>query len=285
MVARAIQHDRPDVRVVTVTEAQATEGYVAHLLAHETWDGWEERATPLTQEESATMELVVLLVVRPCRGAREHDTTVVEPPWVMRVPLPETTEPPRRVVVLDVDGVLHPLNEKGLPLHAALEDLYARADEDHSAADGEEEDDGERLATTVEGEFLPSCMGELARAVAETGADIVLSSTWRETPPERRAVDAKLEENFMPASVGCTPRLSVLRGGRAAEILAWASEMPADTRWVALDDVDLRLGPVRLPPERFIHVDPRTGLTAADADVLIARLTDGSMKCMNREKS
>lgn len=273
MVARAIQHDRPDVRVVTITEAQTTEGEYAHLLAQQAWDGWEERAAPLTQEESGTMELLVLVVVRPCRGAREHDTIVVEPPWVMRVPLPEAARASsRRVVVLDVDGVLHPLNEKGLPLHAALEDLHARADEDRGA---DEEDDGERLATTVEGEFVPSCMGELARAIAETGAEIVLSSTWRETPPERRAVDAKLQENFMPCSIGCTPRLSVLRGGRAAEILAWASEQPAETRWVAVDDVDLRLGPVSLPPERFIHVDHQTGLTAADADTLIAILTDG----------
>ena len=176
-------------------------------------------------------------MVRPCTNAREHDTRVVEPPWVMRVRLPEP-EPPRRVVVLDVDGVLHPLNEKGLPLHAALEDLYARADEDHT----EEEEEGSRLATTVEGEFVPSCMCELARALAETGADIVLSSTWRETLPERRAVDTKLEESFLPASVGCTPRLSVLRGGRAAEILAWASGQPSETRWVALDICQLAAG-------------------------------------------
>lgn len=55
MVARAIQHDRPDVRVVTVTEAQTTDGEFAELLAQQTWDGWEERAAPLFQEESATM--------------------------------------------------------------------------------------------------------------------------------------------------------------------------------------------------------------------------------------
>jgi len=169
-------------------------------------------------------------------------------------------------IVLDVDGVLHPLAENGLPANAKFEALSARADEEPI------EDDGVRIARTVPGEFEPHCMAELARAVAETGADIVLSSTWRETGPLRRAVDAKLQEFFMPASVGATPRLSVLRGGRAAEILAWAAEQPAATRWVALDDLDLRLGPVTLTDEHFLHVDPRTGLTAAGADQLIALL-------------
>ena len=218
-------------------------------------------------------------------------------------------------VVLDVDGVLHPLSEKGLPVNAAFEDLSKRADED-------QEDDGlcvfpavagesqqhklrtdRRLQSIVRvpvrprplpgalthdtptdnsGEFEPHCMAELARAVAETGAQIVLSTTWRETPPQRRAVDRKLQEFGIPASVEATPRLSVLRGGRASEILKWAAAQPAGTRWVALDDIDLGQKPVpgtgrsvvdgTLLPENFVHVDARTGLTAGDADRLIALL-------------
>ena len=129
-------------------------------------------------------------------------------------------------------------------------------------------------------------MAELARALAATGAQIVLSTTWRETPPQRRAVDRKLQEFGMPASVEATPRLSVLRGGRAAEILQWAAAQPAGTRWVALDDVDLGSKPVpgsgrsvvdgTLLPENFVHVDARTGLTAADSDRLIALLAPGA---------
>ena len=136
--------------------------------------------------------------------------------------------------------------------------------------------------TDNSGEFDPRCMAELARAVAETGAQIVLSTTWRETPPQRRAVDKKLQEFGIPASVEATPRLSVLRGGRAAEILKWAAAQPAGTRWVALDDIDLGQKPVpgtgrsvvdgTLLPENFVHVDAQTGLTAADADRLIALL-------------
>ena len=174
-----------------------------------------------------------------------------------------------------VDGILHPLRENGLPANANFQDLSERADEDL-------EDDGSCVFRAVAGEFEPHCMAELERAVTKTGAQVVLSSTWRETPPQRRAVDRKLQEFGIPASVDATPRLSVLRGGRAAEILAWAAEQPAGTRWVALDDIELgqppRAGSGRsvvdgvLPPEHFIHVDPQRGLTAVDADRLIALL-------------
>jgi hypothetical protein len=92
MVARAIAHDRLDVRVVTITEEQSGEGEYALLISqqNEQWDDWEARAAPLLEEELHTHELIVLLVVRPCRGARPQDTTVVSPPWVMRRCLLET---------------------------------------------------------------------------------------------------------------------------------------------------------------------------------------------------
>ena len=50
-------------------------------------------------------------------------------------------------VVLDVDGVLHPLSEKGLPVNATFEDLSKRADE-------ELEDDGSCVFRAVAGEQL-----------------------------------------------------------------------------------------------------------------------------------
>ena len=49
-----------------------------------------------------------------------------------------------RFVVLDVDGVLHPLSEKGLPANAAFEDLSKRADD-------ELEDDGSCVYPAVAG--------------------------------------------------------------------------------------------------------------------------------------
>ena len=173
------------------------------------------------------------------------------------------------ILFLDVDGVLHPLGPTGAPLLASSEALLQRAD-DEAAIIGDE-----HTAAVVHGEFIAPCTSQLRRIVAETGCRIVLSTTWRETPPQRRAVDAQLVAAGCPPSCDCTPRLSVLRGGRPAEILAYVREY-AVTRWVALDDVDLRTssapaGPV-LPDERFVLVPAATGLSQASADEAIRKL-------------
>eukprot|EP00966_Prymnesium_polylepis_P284441 6571221-Prymnesium_polylepis.2 len=62
-------------------------------------------------------------------------------------------------------------------------------------------------------------MAPLARALLDVHALIVLSTTWRETAPQRRAVDEQLELNGLPRHASCTPMLPSLEGGRAAEIL------------------------------------------------------------------
>ena len=173
------------------------------------------------------------------------------------------------VLFLDVDGVLHPLGPTGAPLLATSEALLQRADDEASIIGDE------HTAAVVHGEFIAPCTSQLARIVAETGCRIVLSTTWRETAPQRRAVDVQLVAAGCPPSCDCTPRLSVLRGGRPAEILAYVREH-AVTSWVALDDVDLRTssapaGPV-LPDERFVLVPAATGLSQASADEAIRKL-------------
>ena len=142
------------------------------------------------------------------------------------------------VLFLDVDGVLHPLGPTGAPLLASSEALLQRAD-DEAAIIGDE-----HTAAVVHGEFIAPCTSQLARIVAETGCRIVLSTTWRETPPQRRAVDAQLVAAGCPSSCDCTPRLSVLRGGRPAEILAYVREH-AVTRWVELVVIIMRGGSPR----------------------------------------
>ena len=83
MVGLAIRNDRPDVRVITVVEQDLSE-LERELQLQLDEDGWEERAMPLAKGEEGVTELVVLLVVRPCRHSREHDSTVAEVPWVAR---------------------------------------------------------------------------------------------------------------------------------------------------------------------------------------------------------
>eukprot|EP00965_Chrysotila_dentata_P214089 6188012-Pleurochrysis_carterae.AAC.2 len=121
--------------------------------------------------------------------------------------------------------------------------------------------------------------------VALSGAQIVLSTTWRETSSQRNAVDAQLVKHGMRPSIACTPRLSVLRGGRAAEILAWAHTQrnPAGP-WVALDDIDLtqpaRPGGPALCATNFVHVNPAKGLTRSDGDCAIALLLGSKSSCV-----
>ena len=163
-------------------------------------------------------------------------------------------------VLLDVDGVLHPLKASGHPLHASMDELTRRCDDELN------NEDDERVGETVRGEFLPENMQALAWIVRETNARIVLSSTWRETAPQRRAVDAQLALHGIPPAIGATPRLPILSGGRAAEILAWvdAAEFASagTCYWIALDDLPLE----GLPPDCFVKVDPVHGLTIGDAE-------------------
>ncbi|KAJ1489873.1 hypothetical protein T484DRAFT_1885069 [Baffinella frigidus] len=168
------------------------------------------------------------------------------------------------VLFLDVDGVLHPLNGKSLPSLATLEDLSARADDD--IADTDDSGTGE----AVDGEFVDSeefpCMSAFASVVRQTQARIVLSSTWRETARGRRCVDAQLERQGMPASIGCTPRFN---GGRPKEILAWVAKHRLTGGWVAVDDLDMG---GKLPPGHFVKTDPRRGFTKEDGARVCAML-------------
>jgi len=131
------------------------------------------------------------------------------------------------------------------------------------------------IATVVAGEFELECMQSLRCAIEASGAQIALSSTWRETQPQSRAVDRALAAHGIPISVGSTPRLSILDGGRPAEILDWVSRHEPEA-WVAVDDVDLcsavRADRPRLEPHHFVKCDPAVGFTPQDADRVVTLL-------------
>jgi hypothetical protein len=134
----------------------------------------------------------------------------------------------RKVVFLDVDGVLHPF-----------------AGSEH---------------------FVPSAMRALAELIAATGASIVLSSSWQATPEMMGLVDAEFARYAIAACAGRTvpgapPSTTV--AGRVREIQRWLAVHPdAVDSWVALDDLALdALG------ERFVQTDAETGLTSELASV------------------
>ena len=177
-----------------------------------------------------------------------------------------TPSPPMQFILLDVDGVLHPLTQSGHPLHALMDDLTRRTDADMEL----NEETG--VGGVVAGEFLSDNMTALAHMINSTGAQIILSSTWRETGPQRRAVDAQLVKHGLQPAVGATPRIPGLTGGRSKEILAWADTATENCCWVAIDDLELQ----GLPNDCFVKTEPSKGLTLADAE--------RAVECLRRQQ-
>ena len=168
------------------------------------------------------------------------------------------------VIFLDVDGVCHPLAPTGHALLADMKALTQRADEELDLPDDAE-------ASVVPGEFTDDCMEALSRCVQQLGSvRLVLSSTWRETAPQRRAVNRQLRLHAIQEVVDCTPMLPLRRGGRAAEILAWMEQSsPRPAKWVAIDDQELVL-----PDGHFVRTEAAKGFTEQDA-LRVCKLLQG----------
>ena len=167
-----------------------------------------------------------------------------------------TRDPTVPTIFLDIDGVCHPLKPSGHCLRASMDALAARADAEMDLPE-------HAVASTITGEFEPENMRALAACVQQCGARIVLSSTWRETAPQRRAVDAQLIAAGMPPISGYT-----IFGTRwrCEQILQYVREFKL-TKWVAIDDAELRL-----PSEHYVRVSPAVGFTDRDAECVCALL-------------
>lgn len=105
--------------------------------------------------------------------------------------------------------------------------------------------------------FDPACVVALRKIVDETGAQIVVSSSWRELGKEK--LQRLWEHNGMPGKLaGATP-IWILTKREAIEY--WIQQHP-DDRHVIIDDADLGL------PNQ-VRTDPKTGLTGEDAEKAI----------------
>lgn len=111
----------------------------------------------------------------------------------------------------------------------------------------------------------PNAVRLLNQIIRETGASLVLSSTWRILTPIPRLVNLLRQrandvgEQFLGEFIGCTP---VLSGSRGSEISSWMSLVRPD-KFVILDDDDDMDG---LP---LVQTDFSTGLTSAEVDAAI----------------
>jgi hypothetical protein len=154
----------------------------------------------------------------------------------------ETSSAITKYILLDVDGVLHPLNDKHLPKCANPSDIFKRVEEEDEAGDSLQ------IVRVLNGEFIPEAMNRLRLIVQEAAAhggdvSIILSSTWRETAPGRNAVNDQLKRHGIQEIKSWTRSLyTKYRCKRAHEIVQWIiANCQADSHvaFVVLDDDDL----------------------------------------------
>lgn len=101
--------------------------------------------------------------------------------------------------------------------------------------------------------FDPACVAALKKIVDETGAEIVVSSSWRDLKMEQ--LQRIWEFIPMPGKLAGTTPIWILTKKEAIEY--WIKQHP-DVRYVILDDADLGL-------ENQVRTDPQVGITMEDA--------------------
>ena len=118
-------------------------------------------------------------------------------------------------------------------------------------------------------------VGRLKRVLRDTGAQIVLSSSWRymvlEGAMTLSGFEYLLRTHGMPKGclLDCTCA-DEMTGDRGAQIRRWVAEHRPLEQWAVLDDVELALG-----DEGWRHVRPRRdqGLSEDDAAALVRILS------------
>eukprot|EP01064_Diplonema_japonicum_P009762 TRINITY_DN1720_c1_g1_i1.p1 TRINITY_DN1720_c1_g1~~TRINITY_DN1720_c1_g1_i1.p1 ORF type:complete len:487 (+),score=122.15 TRINITY_DN1720_c1_g1_i1:36-1496(+) len=158
-------------------------------------------------------------------------------------------KPPKNVLFLDVDGVLHPLR---------LELVNGVSDSAHL--------------------FNPTCMRLLKEIVERGHAKIVLSSSWRMFEHSR----VKLQNALCDHSIAPFTEWTTLledSAGRAGQILRYVQDHGDEIdEWAVLDDEDIIDGRggmlMQVLQARWVRTDKEKGLTQKDADDIIAILLD-----------
>ena len=158
-----------------------------------------------------------------------------------------------KVIFLDFDGVLNG--------DVSSEDFHAM----RAAAKVKD------LDTVARTGLDPVLVERVDRICRATGASVVISTGWRSSFTHDELV-TMLRMRGLTANVeGSTPQLGPERFSeyppttRTREIKAWLSQHAGVTRWLAIDDMALRLG-------HTVQTDERTGITEADVERAILML-------------
>lgn len=127
--------------------------------------------------------------------------------------------------------------------------------------------------------FTKPLMGRLKRIIAESGAVIVLSSSWRTSEFGREEVRRQLVGNGIPPFIDITP--DIPGKTRSVEILTWLElnkEKLHVVNFVALDDIPLsQIAPdTKFFTRHAIQTNSFKGLTDADVALAIEMLSDSN---------
>lgn len=111
----------------------------------------------------------------------------------------------------------------------------------------------------------PLLISRLNTLVEKTGAEIVISSTWRLCHSFDRLVELLTRQGLVASVIGVTPSLYKSRGD---DIQQWLTDNPEPTTFVILDD-DADMWHLS---NRLVKTETRRGLTEEACDVAVEML-------------
>lgn len=111
------------------------------------------------------------------------------------------------------------------------------------------------------------CVAACNRIIKETGAHIVVSSSWRQVVKPEASTERLRRWGIKGYVIGVTPRLDSIRGEEIRHWIEFCADRPVES-FVILDD-DSDMGQLR---HRLVQTNSHAGLTEADADRAIAIL-------------
>ena len=130
--------------------------------------------------------------------------------------------------------------------------------------------------------FDPVCVECLRQIVDKTGADIVVTSTWK-MDKGLNGIQKMWETRFLPGKViGITPDIDLVH--RGDEIDAWLAEYKADCRYAIIDDCPI-LDFFNERQQKFLFkVDEQTGLDESTMLKVVEYLNCKDLKCKKQNK-
>jgi len=149
-----------------------------------------------------------------------------------------------KIIFLDIDGVLNNYASLSVPTNEFFN--YTSCD-DFSC-------------------WYPPCVQQLKRIIKETGAKLVLSSSWRHDAQDK-VIEGLLAFNLEPFID--TTAINDCHIRRGFEIQDWLDKHPEITNYVIIDDMNEML---ESQNSRFVHTSMDRGLTPELAEQAIAIL-------------